>query len=143
MDVPVNYLAVLVAAIAAMVVGFLWYGPLFGKPWSKLMGWGEMTPEKMKEMQKKAMLGYVASFIGSLVMAYVLSHVTVFAQSYLGTSGWTSGLSSGFWMWLGFVAPVTLGSVLWEGKPLKLWYINASYYLVQLVVMGTLIAAWM
>ncbi|HLD39833.1 MAG TPA: DUF1761 family protein, partial [Candidatus Nanoarchaeia archaeon] len=33
-----NYLAVLVAAIAAYVVGFLWYGPVFGKKWMALMG---------------------------------------------------------------------------------------------------------
>ena len=47
MEIPINYLAVLAAAVSNMVLGFLWYGPLFGKTWSKLMGWGEMTPEKM------------------------------------------------------------------------------------------------
>lgn len=36
--VPVNYLAILVAAVLSMVLGFLWYGPLFGKEWTKLMG---------------------------------------------------------------------------------------------------------
>lgn len=143
MEIPVNYLAILVAAVSNMALGFLWYGPLFGKAWSQLMGWGEMTPEKMAEMQKKARPAYAASFVGALVMAYVLSHVLVFATTYMQVSGWMAGLSSGFWMWLGFVAPVTVGSVLWDGKPWKLWFINAGYYLVALLVMGAIIAAWM
>lgn len=140
--VDVNYLAIAASGVASMVIGFLWYGPLFGKPWSKLMGWGDMTPEQLKEKQKKAGPMYAISFVGSLVMAYVLAHSLAFAQAYLGTSGFSSGLEAGFWSWLGFVAPVTIGSVLWEGKPMKLWYINASYYLVLLLVMGVILALW-
>ena len=48
----------------------------------------------------------------------------------------------GFWNWLGFVAPVTLGSVLWEGKSPKLWVLNNGYYLVSLIVMGVILALW-
>lgn len=143
MDVPVNYLAVLACAIANMAIGFAWYGPLFGKKWSELMGWSPMTPEKMEEMKKKAMPGYAASFAGALVMAYVLSHVLVFASSYMQTSGWSAGLSSGFWMWLGFIAPITIGIVFWDGKPWTLWIINAGYWLVSILTMGVILAVWM
>jgi len=139
---PVNYLAVLASAVSAMVVGFLWYGPLFGKAWSKMMGWGEMTPEQLKEKQKKAMPMYAISFVGSLVMAFVLSHALVFGNTYLGTSGISGGLMGAFWNWLGFIVPVTMGVVLWEGKPLKLWLINASYYLVVLAVMSAILVSW-
>src|SRR3989344_7706455 len=117
--VPINYLAVLVAAIAAMVLGYLWYGPLFGKEWAKLMGW---TPEEMaKKMsdpagKNKMMMGYGAQFVGALVMAFVLSHSLVFASAYLNVSGAMGGLQAGVWSWLGFVAPTTIGMVLWEGK---------------------------
>ncbi len=140
--IDVNYLAVLACAVVGMVVGFLWYGPLFGKAWSKMMGWGEMTPEKMKEMQKKAMPGYVVQFIGALVMAYVLSHTYAYASEFTQTFGIAGGLMVGFWTWLGFIAPVTLGSILWEGKPISLWYINASFYLVELLAFGVIIALW-
>ncbi|OGG50557.1 hypothetical protein A2763_04305 [Candidatus Kaiserbacteria bacterium RIFCSPHIGHO2_01_FULL_54_36] len=140
--VPVNYLAVLACAIASMAIGFLWYGPLFGKTWSTLMGWGEMTPEKMAELQKKARPAYAVSFVGALAMAFVLSHSLVFASTYLNTSGISAGLQTGFWTWLGFVAPVTIGSVLWDGKPWKLWFINAGYYLALLLVMGVILALW-
>jgi hypothetical protein len=141
-EIPINYLAVLASAIAAMAIGFLWYGPLFGKTWSRLMGWGEMTPEKMAEMQKKARPAYAISFVGSLIMAYVLAHALVFASSYLNASGITAGLTAGFWNWLGFIVPVTIGSVLWDGKPWKLWCINAGYWLVLLLVMGAILALW-
>ena len=38
----INYLAVLACAIVAMPVGFLWFGPLFGKTWARHMGFGDM-----------------------------------------------------------------------------------------------------
>ena len=140
--IPINYLAVVASAVAAMVVGFLWYGPLFGKSWSKLMGWGDMTPEKMKEMQKKAMPAYAVNMVGAFLMAFALAHNLIFGSAYLNMYGIAAGFQAAFWNWLGFVAPVTLGAVLWEGKPLKLWYINASYYLVVLLAMGTILALW-
>lgn len=141
-EVPINYLAVIVAAVATMVIGFLWYGPLFGKQWSRLMGWGEMTPEKMKEMQKKAVPGYAIQFIGALFMAYVLAHVLVFSNAYFNVSGVAVGIEAGFWSWLGFIAPVTVGSILWEGKPFTLWLINAGYFLVNLLMIGAILGAW-
>ena len=140
--ISINYWAVVVSAVASMVIGFLWYGPLFGKAWSKLMGWGDMTPEKMKEMQKKAMSGYAIQFVGALLMAYTLAHALIFASAYLNASGWSAGLMAGFWNWLGFVVPVTVGSMLWEGKPVKLWFLNAGYFLVNLLLMGVILALW-
>ena len=140
--VEVNLLAILGAGIASMIIGFVWYGPLFGKPWSKIMGWGDRTKEQIQEMQKKAMPGYIVSFVGSLVMAYVLAHVYTYASVYTQTFGVTGGLMAAFWSWLGFVAPVTLGAVLWESKPLNLWYINGGYYLVLLLAMGAIVGMW-
>jgi hypothetical protein len=139
MDVPVNYLAVLVAAIASMVVGFLWYGMFFRKPWMRMMGntgesmgQGNMTPNK----------AYSIQFVASLIMAYTLSHFISFASAYMETGGAQVGMTTGFWTWLGFIVPVTLGVVLWENKPWKLWLINASHYLVALVVMGVILSIW-
>lgn len=139
----VNYLAVLVAAIAAFVLGGLWYGPVFGKQWMALMG---MTKEKMEaEKSKGVAKSYILMFIGSLVMAYILSYVVMAMAPYLaamGTIGALAGLEIGICMWLGFVAPVTMGSVLWEGRPWKLWFLNAGYYVVSLAVMGAILAVW-
>ena len=138
--VPINYLAVLVAAVANMVIGSIWYGPLFGKKWVKLQGWSKDDMEKMKE--KGMSKTYLLAFVGSLLMSFVLFHALVFAATYLNASGINAGVMAGFWNWLGFVAPVTLGMVLWEGKSWKLWFLQTGYYLVSLCVMGIILTTW-
>lgn len=139
--VPVNYLAVLAAGIVSIIVGSLWYGPLFGKEWMKLTGM--KPPAKMDDKMKRMMMqSYGLTTLASLVMAYVLSHTLVFASAYMNTAGIMAGLSTGFWMWLGFVVPVSLNDVLWGSKPWKLWYINVGYHLVTLLLMGATLAIW-
>lgn len=139
--VPINYLAITACGILSMILGSLWYGPLFGKQWIALSGisMANVDPAAMKRAMIKA---YATTFVGSLVMAYVLSHSLIFASSFLGVSGISAGLMSGFWSWLGFVAPVTLGTVLWEGKSWKLWFLNNGYNFVQLLLMGVVLAVW-
>jgi len=139
MEVNINYLAVVSAAVASMVIGFLWYGVLFKKQWVSLMG---ITAESMARMKVSVNKAYLIQFIASLVMAYVLAHALIFASAYLGAEGVSAGVAAGFWNWLGFVVPVTLGIVLWENKPWSLWLINASHYLVSLVVMGVVLSLW-
>ena len=140
MNVSINYLSVLIAAIASMLVGFLWYGPLFGKQWVRLSGLirSDLNTAKTKGMTK----AYVLTLIGSLIMAYALDHSLIFASAYLQSSGVSAGVMAGFWTWFGFVAPVTLGIVLWEGKSWKLWLINNSYHLVSLLAMGVILSLW-
>ena len=127
--------------VVMMVLGYLWYGPLFGKQWSRLMGWSDET---MREMQQKGNMAksYGIMALGALVMSFVLSHSLVFASAYLHESGVWAGLQTGFWNWLGFIVPVSFGGVLWEGKPWTLWMINAGYYLVGLLLIGVLLAVW-
>ena len=141
-EVAVNYWAVLGAAISSMILGFIWYGPLFGKQWADMMGFKFDSPEAMKEMKKKAMPGYIAGFIGALIMSFVLTHSIAFASAYTEVEGVSAGLMAGFWSWLGFIAPVSIGVVFWESKPWKLWFINAGYWLLLLLVMGVILAVW-
>lgn len=139
-QVPLNYFAVIASAVASMVIGSLWYGPLFGKQW---IAWSGMTTEQLNAAKAKGMgKSYALMFVGSLVMAYVLAHALVFAATYLQVDGVVAGLMAGFWNWLGFIAPVTLGAVLWDNKPWKLWLLNNSYQLVTLLVMGVILALW-
>lgn len=139
-NVPINYWAVLVAAIVQMVLGFLWYGPLFGKPWMRMMG---ITQEQIQKAKGKSMAGsYFIMLIGSLLMSWILAHAVVFASAYLFFYGASAGIAIGFLNWLGFIAPVQVGSVLWEGKSWKLWFLNTTYYLVSLAIMGAILASW-
>lgn len=134
--IQTNFLAVFLAAIAAMVLGYLWYGPVFGKLWLKLMN---PSPEKMAAMKEKGMgKSYAINFVAALVMAYVLARSI--AERFIATSG--GAISLAFWVWLGFVATVMVGTVLWDGKSWKLYWLNALYYLVSLSVMAVILAAW-
>ncbi len=142
MEIPINYIAVIVAAIAQMALGFIWYGPLFGKQWTTLMGWSEaeMAAGRAK-MEKEGWKTYGLQFIGALVMAYMLAHVSYLALVY-ASSPVNGGITSAFWMWLGFIAPVMMGTVLWDGKPWKLFFLQSGYYLVGLLIMGAIIGSW-
>jgi hypothetical protein len=137
--IPINYLAVLVAGIVAMGLGALWYGPLFGKPWMRMAG---LTPESIRSMKMNPAVAMTLMFIGCLVMAYVLAHALVFGSTYLNDATVAGGMMGAFWYWLGFVMPVTAGVYLWEGKSWKLWFLNASYYLVALLLMGAILTAF-
>ncbi len=134
--VDINYLAVLVAALASYVLGALWYSPvLFGKLWMKL---SNLDPKNMDAAKKHMVRGYVLGFVAALVMSYILAHWVDYAEA----TTISGGLQAGFWAWLGFVATVTLGSVLWENKPFKLYLLNNAYNLVSLLLMGALLAMW-
>ena len=134
--VSINYLAVLAAAVASMVVGFLWYGPLFGKMWISLMNFDK---KKMQEAKKKGMgKMYALTFLTSLIMSYVLAHFVAYVQA-MTIAG---GAVLGFWLWIGFFATTQLGMVMWEGKPVKLYVLNTLHYLVTLIVMASILAVW-
>jgi len=110
----INYLAVLVCGVAAMVVGFVWYGPLFGKTWMRIMGVDNMTPEQKESMKKNMWSMYLAQFLLSLITANVL------AYHIFNWAGSESGLVVALCTWFGFVMTTTAGACLWSGKPKKL-----------------------
>ncbi|MEO8065697.1 MAG: DUF1761 domain-containing protein [Candidatus Doudnabacteria bacterium] len=140
--VPVNYWAILVCGIVSMVLGSVWYGPMFGKMFMQMVGMDKWSPGKKEEMKKEMMKSYTLTFIGSLVMAWVLTQAIIFAQSYMNTTWLNAGLMTGFISWLGFIATVSMGSVFWEGKSWKLWTLNNSYQLVQLLIFGAILGTW-
>lgn len=141
MKVEVNYLAVLLAGIATMVVGFVWYGPLlFSKAWMKEMG---KTMDDMKAGQSQMAKTYGLSFLLSLLTAYILTHVIVFSLNFYHYSLLQTGLTSAFWMWLGFVMPVQATEVLYGGKSFKLFAINTGYQLASLLAMGLVLGLMM
>ncbi|MAF34726.1 hypothetical protein CMO91_02680 [Candidatus Woesearchaeota archaeon] len=132
----VNYVAVLVSAIASMAVGFVWYSPgVFGRQWMHLTGITKKDVEKGKANMPQKM---VVALIAQLVMAYALS-LLLTATSTVGAK---AGAKLAALVWLGFVATILLGSVLWEGKPSKLWILNSAQWLVAMAVMGAILAAW-
>ena len=133
MEVPVNYLAVVAAAIASYIIAAVWYGAIFSKLWQRLTGITDMKP---------APLNIVLVLIACFVMSYVLDHSIVFGDTYLKISGVQGGLMGAFFIWLGYIAPVTLCTKLYEKKPWALWLLDNAFWLISLMVMGTILSVW-
>ena len=92
--------------------------------------------KEMKEARKKGMLKlYLINFVATLVSAYVLAHFIDYAQAQT----YVEGLQAAFWIWLGFIAPIMLRTVLWECKPVKLYALNVSYHLVSFGIMSVIL----
>ena len=141
-DITINYWAVVVAALAAMVLGALWYSPLlFGTQWMRLMKIDAKKMAQMKSdpvMKKKVNQSYALMFLGVLVTSFVLAHFVNYVQAITIVDG----LLLGFWVWLGFMAPLLLGGVLWEEKPWALYFLNVSYQLVMLLIVAVILTVW-
>ena len=128
-----NYLAVVVAAIAYFVLGGVWYGVLFNKPWMALE---QMTVEKAQSMNP--ILPYVVSFLLELLIAYSLAQLCIWRNA--NTAG--RGASVGVLVWIGFIGPITFMTCMFEMRPRTLFAINEFYPLAGLVLMGAILGAW-
>jgi hypothetical protein len=138
-----NPLAMLVAAIAAMIIGFIWYGPLFNKLWMEGMGWDPNDKAHTEKMKKSATSAYIQMFIGVILQVWVLTHVLwAFSLALPETKGIMAGVQGGFWVWLGFVLPIKYGDKIWGGKKFKYVAIDLGYYLVNLIVMSVILSVW-
>ena len=137
MEFDINLWVVLGAGVAAYAVGALWYSLLFQKVWMREMGY---TPETMGSMKMTARRAMTLGFLNTLVMSYVMAHfVAVWAQ-LLGSVSVREGLELAFFLWTGFVLPLTMGVVLWENKSWTLFLINTSHYLTAMLLMGGILA---
>lgn len=136
--IEVNLIAILLASVAGMAVGFFWYGPmLFGKRWMKLMGYTEAS---MKEDRNKMGKYYGISFVLMLVTAFVLWHVMTLSLTFFAYTPFVSGITSAFWMWIGFIMPVQATDVLFGKKTWELFGINTGYQLASVFVMGIVLS---
>ena len=136
MDVEVNYLAVLLAAVSSMVVGSIWYAPsVFGNTWMKL---AKVDPKKQSDAKSMTIL-MGTTFLLSLLTAYVLAHVIFLANQYFGNSFFQDALSTSLWIWLGFVATRILTHNMFDQRPGKLTLLALANELITLVAMGAII----
>jgi hypothetical protein len=137
----INILAVLVIGVIYMILGFVWYGPLFGKMYGRIMGMdmASMTPETKKAMQKRMGPVYFLNFVMVLITVYVLALFVNF-----GVGG--SGIGAALWVWFGFIMPTIAGQAMWSGKPRKMawqmFWLSMSYQLIGIVIAGVILSAW-
>lgn len=133
-DVPVNYLAVLLAAIVYFVIGAIWYSPyIFGDRWMKHE---ESIPNEPPQHYLLHRIGsYLGEFIISLIIAYVLTLFIQISQA----EEIVEGVSVALWAWIGFIATTHFSAVLWGRKTVKSFFIHAGFMLVGLIAMGAVI----
>ena len=140
MNIPINYLAVLVCGVFSIVLGGVWYGALFGKKWMEFYGKANATPEEREKMMKDARPLYVVQFLVSLFELWVLAW-------FVGVlSNVSSGIHTAFGIWVAFVATTTLGAGLWTGDSKKVmiqkFCIQAGYQLIFFLVSGYILSVW-
>ncbi len=134
--IHINYLAVVVAAVAAFALGGIWYSPLlFAKQWVKAHGY---TEERVKEMQQSAGKAYAVSAVCQLLIALALGVLA----GYLHFDHLAQGIKLGLLVWAGFAFPLGLMANVFSDKRITVFCIDTGYQLVYLLVMSAIISSW-
>jgi hypothetical protein len=137
--ITINYWAVVSGAVLSMVIGAIWYGPLFGKKWMEILGVNPSDLEAKKKMQKSAGLLYLVQFILTLFQVLILAHI-------LADTRLVGGLQRSLWIWAAFVIPTLAGAVMWTNENGKLkwarFLIQGGYQLILFILFGLLLQYW-
>ena len=148
-----SIVAILLATVTSIVIGMLWYGPLFGKMWMQLVD------KKREELEAKP-TDYLFNIVSALLTSIVLSMLFAYtatssafhslAQAFSETE--SASILSGEWSiwmiailvpvfsWIAFSLPVSINRMVWEGGRRKLIALNAAHQFVTLVFMSIVIA---
>lgn len=123
----INPLAVLGSVIAALAIGFVWYGPLFGKRWQAESG---LSDEALQSANMAKIFGGFA--LATAFGAFILGHVL----ATYGGPGSSISTMIGFGVGLGFVASSIVGNYLFARKSGTLMLIDGSYWTLTYTAMG-------
>lgn len=134
----INWLAVLVCILVSLMVGSIWFGPkTFFPVWWKAIGMKETGGPGGASPALTWGLLIATSVIQAIFMALVVNGM----GSAMGGVSLVSGATTGFLIWLGFVAPANLANKLFAGH-LKAWAIEAGNHLITYVLFGAILGAW-
>jgi hypothetical protein len=114
-----------------MVLGFLWYGPLFGKTWLRLIG------KRADEIESDPM-DFVKTAVAALVTMLFLNLVV----ASFGADSFVNGLILGTLVFLGFGATQTFVYTTFEGPKESVWLLFNAYQIIVFAVMGGVFAIW-
>ncbi|CAN5820250.1 MAG: DUF1761 domain-containing protein [Pyrinomonadaceae bacterium] len=128
----VNFLAVLVAAVSAFLLGGLWYSPiLFGKIWARDAGVSYDQPKKTH-----AAIVFAVSFLFSLIAA------TVFALSLGRNPALNTAVRDGLAIGACWVATSFGINYQFASRTFKLFLIDAGYHVGQFTLYGLILGLW-
>ena len=126
------WLAILLAAAAGFVIGGIWYGPLFGKAWMAARG---ISEESAKEGMNMPLI-FGTTFLLNLWMAFMLTHLYATYDAVVDPHHKLviAAIAS-----VGFVIPAMAVNYLFSRMTLKLFAIDAGYWLVNFLAMGLIL----
>jgi hypothetical protein len=134
----VNVLLVVGLGVAAMAIGAIWYGPLFGGLWMKVVDMTDLDLEAREKMQKAAGPLYLVQFALVIFQLVILSWLIAERE--------ISGIGTAMLLWLGFVMPTIAGSAMWNAKPgkirLTMFLLQSGYQLVCFLLFGFVLGQW-
>lgn len=130
----INLWAVLLATLASMAVGFVWYMPkVFGDYWQRAAN--VSTAGDPKAATKPILIALVASFATALVLA----GSAAISQHFYGGNFLANTLVTALILWFGFTAARFITHDAFEGRPVGLTVLNCAHELATLLVMGLVI----
>lgn len=133
-NLKINHLAVLVSVVWMFVLGFLWYGPIFGEPWMEMSG---LTLEGIEADPPGAGV-WISNLFSSIVPIYVLAWIFV----RMNVNSLVSGLTSGLIISAAFsLLPVITGG-LFAKDPYALAWIEGGFQVAGWTVAGAILGAW-
>lgn len=126
----INWVGVALATIAAFVLGYIWFTPLFGKPWLRELG---KTQEQLNRQGPAFALSVAMEFVAWTITATVLA---IIIERF--GPGVTTGLTVGLLCAAGLVATAKLADVLFAHTSPKRYWIEAGNRLVSYALMGAI-----
>lgn len=134
-EVSVSWLGILLAVVAAMAIGTLWYGPIFGKKWTKLV---KLNPKTAGSPVAPMLIMTALAIIQAFVLAHFIVYVGYFYPDY---STLSVGLLTGAWAFAGFVAPVLISNTVFAKGSVDLLKINLGNQLITLLAIGAILGS--
>jgi hypothetical protein len=131
----INYLAIVIAAVAAWLASAAWYMSL-GRIYMAALG---KTPAQVAEDRKKpgAFLPFIYAFVANLIIAWMLGGVL----GHLGAGQVTlrNGVIAGAFIWFGFILTTMVVNFSFSGRDKRLLLIDAGNWLIVLLVIGAVV----
>ena len=161
-----NYLVLFIAALVPMIIGFIWYGPLFGNTWMNETNVTKAYLVGQNKVRVFVICFAVSVFIGAALMQMVIHQMGVYS-TLAGEPGFSELTGEAFTLFQDFTAtygdrfrtfkhgalhgvlygvllvlPILTIQALFERKKFKYIAINAGYWMVTLAIMGGIICQW-
>jgi MFS family permease len=131
----INWLAVLVGALAYFMLGAVWYSKaLFGSKWAALVGLDMSNPDKKKGMGKMMAGTFVLIIVTCIALALLVHRLDLFVIS--------SALKLGFVTGICFATTAVAISFIYESRPTALYFIDCGYHLAGHLIAAIIVVLW-